>query len=100
VQKVVNYNPPIVAQGRIRIRTFFKSEFIPFHYVHSEEYLYQPCPKRRPRYTFLAPSVSTLFELIININSNFKTKSIFECLSTVKYFHKISLKHGTVLDIP
>jgi hypothetical protein len=26
--------------------------------------------------------------------------NIFECLSTVKYFHKISLKHGTVLDIP
>jgi hypothetical protein len=34
----------------------------------------QPCPTRRPRYTFLAPSVSTLFEPIININSNFKTK--------------------------
>jgi hypothetical protein len=64
--------------------------------------LVQPCSKRRPRYTFLAPSVSTLFEPIIKINSNFKTKNIFECLSTVtrKYFHKISLKHGTVLDIP
>jgi hypothetical protein len=49
------------------------------------------------RYTFLAPSVSTLFEPIININSNFRTKNIFKCLSTVKYFHKISLKHGTVL---
>jgi hypothetical protein len=60
----------------------------------------QPCPTRRPRYTFLAPSVSTLFEPIININSNFKTKNISECLSTVKYFHKISLKHGTELDIP
>jgi hypothetical protein len=35
----------------------------------------QPCPTRRPRYTFLAPSVSTLFETIININSNFKTKT-------------------------
>jgi hypothetical protein len=35
----------------------------------------QPCPTRRPRYTFLAPSVSTLFEPIININSNFKTKT-------------------------
>jgi hypothetical protein len=41
----------------------------------------QPCPKRRPRapwrprYTFLAPSVSTLVEPIININSNFKTKT-------------------------
>jgi hypothetical protein len=43
----------------------------------------------RPRYTFLAPSVSTLFESIININSNFKTKNIFECLSTVKYFHNL-----------
>jgi hypothetical protein len=62
--------------------------------------LVQPCPTRRPRYTFLAPSISTLFESIININSNFKTKNIFECLSTVKYFHKIFLKHGTVLDIP
>jgi hypothetical protein len=41
-----------------------------------------------------------LFEPIININLNFKTKNIFERLSTVKYFHKISLKHGTVLDIP
>jgi hypothetical protein len=60
----------------------------------------QPCPTRRPRYTFLAPSVSTLFEAIININSNFKTKNILECLSTVKYFHKMFLKHGTVLDIP
>jgi hypothetical protein len=48
----------------------------------------------------LAPSVSTLFEPIININSNFKTKNIFECLITVKHVHKISLKHGTVLDIP
>jgi hypothetical protein len=57
----------------------------------------QPCPTRRPRYTFLAPSVSTLFGPIININTNFKTKNILECLSTVKYFHKISLKHGTVL---
>jgi hypothetical protein len=37
----------------------------------------QPCPTRRPRYTFLAPSVSTLFEPIININSNFKTKKHF-----------------------
>jgi hypothetical protein len=62
--------------------------------------LTQPCPTRRQRYTFLAPSVSTLFEPIININSNFKTKNIFEYLSTVKYFHKISFKHGTVLDIP
>jgi hypothetical protein len=65
----------------------------------------QPCSTRRPRaawgprYAFLAPSVSTLFEPIININSNFKTKNVFECLSTVKYFHKMSLKHGTVLDI-
>jgi hypothetical protein len=59
-----------------------------------EHPLRQPCPTRRPRYTFLAPSVSKA------INSNFKTKNILECLSTVKYFHKISLKHGTVLDIP
>jgi hypothetical protein len=44
---------------------------------------------RRPRYTFLAPSVSTLSEPIINMNSNFKTKNILECLSTVKYFHII-----------
>jgi hypothetical protein len=29
------------------------------------------------RYTFLAPSVSTLLEPIININSNFKTKNMF-----------------------
>jgi hypothetical protein len=49
----------------------------------------QPCPTRRPRYTFLAPSVSTLSEPIININSNFKTQNILECLSTVKYFHII-----------
>jgi hypothetical protein len=41
-----------------------------------------------------------IIEPIININSNFKTKNILECLSIVKYFHKISLKHGTVLDIP
>jgi hypothetical protein len=54
----------------------------------------QPCPTRRPR------ALSTLFEPIININSNFKTKNIFECLSNVKYFYKISLKHGTILDIP
>jgi hypothetical protein len=67
-------------------------------FVPTYKALAQPCPPRRPRYTFLAPSVSTLFESIIN--SNFKTKNIFECLSTVKYFHKISLKHGTVLDIP
>jgi hypothetical protein len=51
--------------------------------------LNQPCPVRRPRYTFLAPSVSTLFEPIININSNFETKNILERLSTVKYFHII-----------
>jgi hypothetical protein len=50
-----------------------------------------------PAGAFLAPSVSTLFEPIINIDPNFKTKNVFECLSTVKYFHKISLKHGTVL---
>jgi hypothetical protein len=49
----------------------------------------QPCPTRRPRYTFLAPSVSTLFEPIININSNSKTKNFLEYLSTVKYFHII-----------
>jgi hypothetical protein len=51
--------------------------------------LQQPCPTRRPQYTFLAPSLSTLFEPIININSNVKTKNIFECLRTVKYFHII-----------
>jgi hypothetical protein len=45
--------------------------------------LQQPCPTRRPRYTFLAPSVSTLFEPIININSNVKTKNMFECLSNI-----------------
>jgi hypothetical protein len=55
----------------------------------------QPCPTRRPRYTFLAPSVSTLFEPIININSNFKTKDILECLSTVKYFHIIIISSSS-----
>jgi hypothetical protein len=62
------------------------------HLSLAEESLLQPCPTRvpwRPRYTFLAPSVSTLFEPIININSNFKTKNILECLSTVKHFHII-----------
>jgi hypothetical protein len=39
--------------------------------------LHQPCPTRRPRCTFLAPSVSTVFEPIININSNFKTKTFW-----------------------
>jgi hypothetical protein len=35
-EKVANSDPPTVAEGRIRIRTFFKSEFIPFHYVHGK----------------------------------------------------------------
>jgi hypothetical protein len=80
------------------LRPFFLL-FKEYIHLYLVEPLNQPCPTRRPRYTFLAPFVSTLFEPIININSNFETKNILECLSTVKYFHKISLKHGTVLKI-
>jgi hypothetical protein len=42
-----------------------------------------------------APSISTLFEPIININSNFNTKNILECLSTVKYFHIIVISSSS-----
>jgi hypothetical protein len=45
-------------------------------YINSRDGVDQPCPTRRPPCTFLAPSVSTLFQPIININSNSKTKKL------------------------
>jgi hypothetical protein len=59
----------------------FLGVFVAHYLCYAAVIIEQPCLTRlplapwRPRYTFLAPSVSTLFEPIININSNFKTKT-------------------------
>jgi hypothetical protein len=68
-----------------RIRWLFVSYWVFSYY---RDGLNQPCPTRRPRYTFLAPSVSTLFEPIININSNFRQKTFLNVWVLLNIFTK------------